>query len=228
MLLYKNKLTNNTGNNGSHICDLNIFTLFNYQLPCEKASCCQLAPTLGAPSFNTTSTFHVWSSFRSDCIWNGQNQTLHMHGEKHHIFKLLYISEYNTSEVRILTCASKKVLHWHTCLHFSVVMSSWRATTFGMGLMGTKSTPGWGWGVDTEGVIRNFVCFFLDFSPCKVSGGCWSLSKLHSGERQGTPLDGSGSMQSAIWACGVSVPCLRVPRQYTESPGTSLGTSTHF
>lgn len=28
-----------------------------------------------------------------------------------------------------------------TCLHFSEVMSSWRATTFGMGLMGTKSTP---------------------------------------------------------------------------------------
>lgn len=28
-----------------------------------------------------------------------------------------------------------------TCLHFSVVMSSWSVTTLGMGLMGTKSTP---------------------------------------------------------------------------------------
>lgn len=28
-----------------------------------------------------------------------------------------------------------------TCLHFSVVMSSCRATTLGMGLMGTRSTP---------------------------------------------------------------------------------------
>lgn len=31
--------------------------------PCEKASCCQLAPTFGAPSFNTTSTFQVCNSF---------------------------------------------------------------------------------------------------------------------------------------------------------------------
>lgn len=28
-----------------------------------------------------------------------------------------------------------------TCLHFSVVMSSCKATTLGIGLMGTKSTP---------------------------------------------------------------------------------------
>lgn len=68
-------------------------------------------------------------------------------------------------------------------------------------------------------------CFF----PCGVRGGCWSLSKLHSGERQGTPLDGSGSSQSTIWAFGGSVPRLRVSRQYTERcPVTSLGTSTPF
>lgn len=36
---------------------------FLWHKPCEKASCCQLAPTFGAPSFNTTSTFQVCSSF---------------------------------------------------------------------------------------------------------------------------------------------------------------------
>lgn len=36
------------------------------RLACEKASCCQFAPTFGAPSFSTTSTFHVCSSFLRD------------------------------------------------------------------------------------------------------------------------------------------------------------------
>lgn len=90
----------------------------------------------------------------------------------------------NTSAVKILLSASQKVLHWLTCLHFSVVMSSWRVTTFGMGLMGTRSTP------EEESEQNNAIIhfsvllffFFRFFPPCGVMGG--SLSQLQENFRR--------------------------------------------
>ena len=49
--------------------------------PCEKASCIHADPTLGAPSFNTQSAFHVWSSFLRSCsvMFGNENEMLDVH-----------------------------------------------------------------------------------------------------------------------------------------------------
>lgn len=101
--------------------------------PCEKASCCQFAPTFGAPSFSTTSTFHVCSSFLS--AWKSETHQSPM---------------WKSLEV----CSKSVSYTTDTCLHFSVVMSSCSVTTLGMGLMGTRSTPNHDQRAKSEKYIR--------------------------------------------------------------------------
>lgn len=48
------------------------------------------------------------------------------------------------------------------------------------------------WALQRFSFIRSF---FYPFSPCRVVGGCWSLSQPPSGERRGRPGWGASSSQ---------------------------------
>lgn len=61
-------------------------------------------------------------------------------------------------------CQLHRRFYTLTCLHFSVVMSSWRVTTFGMGLMGTKSTP------EQKDAIINVFLFFFSLTAFTLVG----------------------------------------------------------
>lgn len=65
----------------------------------------------------------------------------HVHFPRLQLLPESLTGEERSSVIAVTNLTRLKRAATQTCLHFSVVMSSCRVTTFGMGLIGTRSTP---------------------------------------------------------------------------------------